>query len=162
MLWQILALTAVAVSCIFALKMGGFDERLTAVVLILAVVASNIVGQGSYANTEIAVLGVDVTLFVVLLLLALRSDRFWPMWAAAFQLVGTMVHIGSMSQTGDFAWAYYVALIFWTYPVVLALMAGTWFEGRSRICPESGWSQVRQIWREKFHSEGPRSRWRSS
>jgi hypothetical protein len=29
-------------------------------------------------------------LFLGLLALALVSDRFWPMWAAAFQLVGTM------------------------------------------------------------------------
>ena len=71
-------------------------------------------------------------MFFGLLVLALRSDRFWPMWAAAFQLVGTMVHLGSMSQTGDFEWAYYVALTFWTFPVFIALMAGTWFEGRNR------------------------------
>jgi hypothetical protein len=55
------------------------------------------------------------------------------MWAAAFQLVGTMVHIASMTETGDFAWAYAVGLIFWSYPVLIALMVGTWMEGRYRL-----------------------------
>lgn len=132
MLWQILGFAALAISCFFALKMGGFDERLAAVVLIVAVVASNVVGEGSYAHTETSVLAVDGLLFMALLVLALRSDRFWPMWAAAFQLIATMVHVGSMTETGDFAWAYYVALIFWTYPVFVALLAGTWLEGRNR------------------------------
>lgn len=132
MLWQILGISALALSCFVALRWGGRDEKIAAFGFMAAVIASNWVTDGSYGHTETGVLIVDVSLFFGLLVLALRSDRFWPMWAAAFQLVGTMVHFASMSQTGDFAWAYYVALIFWTYPVVLALMAGTWFEGRSR------------------------------
>jgi hypothetical protein len=132
MLWQILALSVLAISCGVALRWGGFDERLAAIGLMVAVIVSNIVTDGSYGHTETGVLVVDVSVFFGLLVLALRSDRFWPMWAAAFQLVGTMVHFGSMSQTGDFAWAYFVALIFWTYPVFIALMAGTWLEGRNR------------------------------
>lgn len=132
MFLSVLGLAVLAASCFVALRWGGFDERLAAIGMIVAVVASNIVSDGSYGHTETGVLIVDAALFFGLLLLALRSDRFWPMWAAAFQLIATMVHVGSMTETGDFAWAYYVALIFWTYPVVIALMAGTWFEGRNR------------------------------
>ena len=138
MIWQIFGFAALAASCFCALKLGGFDERLAASVLLVAVVASNTVSDGSYAHTETGVLIVDILLFFSLLVLALRSDRFWPMWAAAFQLVATMVHVGSISQTGDFEWAYYVALTFWTYPVFIALMVGTWLEGRSRRDRGSG------------------------
>ncbi len=132
MFWQVLALVIIGFSCFVALRWGGFDERIAAIGFIIAVIASNSVSDGSYGHTETGVLVVDVSLFFGLLVLALRSDRFWPMWAAAFQLVGTMVHLGSMSQTGNFAWAYYIALIFWTFPVFIALLAGTWFEGRFR------------------------------
>lgn len=132
MLWQLLGYTTLALSCFVAMKWGGRDEKIAAVGFLVAVVATNFASDGSYGHTETGVLVIDVSLFFGLLVLALRSDRFWPMWAAAFQMVGTMVHFASMSQTGDFAWAYYIALIFWTYPVVLALMAGTWLEGRSR------------------------------
>ena len=37
-----------------------------------------------------------------------------------------------MTETGNFAWAYAVGLIFWTYPVLISLMAGTWLEARHR------------------------------
>ncbi|GGE06139.1 hypothetical protein GCM10011529_10660 [Polymorphobacter glacialis] len=131
MLWQLLGFAALAISCGVAMKWGGFDERVAAFGLILAVIASNFVGEGKYLHTENGVLVVDVLLFGGLLLLALKSDRFWPMWAAAFQLVGTMIHFASMSQTGN-GWAYFVALIFWTFPVFIALAVGTWLEGRFR------------------------------
>ena len=54
------------------------------------------------------------------------------MWAAAFQMVAVTVHLASMTETGDYAWAYAVGLIFWSYPVLLALGMGTWLEGRHR------------------------------
>jgi hypothetical protein len=132
MFWSILGLAAAAGSCFAALRWGGSDERIAAVGFIIAVIASNVVSDGSYGHTETGVLVVDVSVFFGLLVLALRSDRFWPMWAAAFQLVATMVHIGSLSQSGNFEWAYYVALTFWSYPVFVALGAGTWLEGRTR------------------------------
>jgi hypothetical protein len=69
---------------------------------------------------------------IVLLALALYSDRFWPMWASAFQLVGTSIHLASLYESGNFAWAYAVGLIFWTYAVFTALALGTWLESRRR------------------------------
>ena len=132
MILQILGFGAFAACSGVALKWGGRDERLTAIGLIVAVVASNLVGTAHYGHTETGILIVDVLVFGGLLALALWSDRYWPMWAAAFQLVATMVHFASMAETGNFAWAYYVALVFWSYPVFIALAGGTWFEGRFR------------------------------
>lgn len=132
MILQMLSTAFLLICCGVALRWGGKDERYAALGVALAVIATNLVSNGSYAHTENGVLIIDVVVFGGLLVLALKSDRFWPMWAAAFQLVGTMVHFASIPQAGDFAWAYYVALIFWTYPVFIALAAGTWLEGRFR------------------------------
>ena len=133
MIYTFLALTAVFGTSAMAWKWGGLDEKLAATGFIIATIASNFANQTQYSHTETGVLAIDVLLLVGLVVLALRSDRFWPMWAAAFQLVGTMVHIASMTETGDFAWAYAVGLIFWSYPVLIALMVGTWLEGRYRL-----------------------------
>ena len=127
------ALGAVAMSAGMAWKWGGLDEKLAAMGFVVATLASNLANTTEYAHTETGVLLIDLALLAGLLVLALRSDRFWPMWAAAFQLVGTMVHIASMTETGDFAWAYAVGLIFWSYPVLIALMVGTWLEARYRL-----------------------------
>lgn len=136
MIEQFLGVTALFGSSAVAWKWGGFDERLAASGFVLATIATNAASNETMAktfvHTETGVLLIDVLLFFGLLALALRSDRFWPMWAAAFQLVGTMFHFARMFEAGDFAWAYYIALIFWTYPVFIALGLGTWFEGRHR------------------------------
>lgn len=132
MFWPLVTFLTIIGCCGVALRWGGRDERIAAVGFLLAVVATNVTTDGAYTHTETGVLVVDVITFFGLLALALRSDRFWPMYAAAFQLVGTTIHFASLSQTGDFSWAYYIALIFWTFPVFIALAAGTWLEGRYR------------------------------
>jgi hypothetical protein len=132
MLFNFIGLMAVATSCGVAIRWGGLDERLASLGFVLATLASQIWTKTNYAHTETIVLMIDAALLVGLVILALRSDRFWPMWAAAFQLVGTTVHFASMTETGDYAWAYAVGLIFWSYPVLIALGVGTWLEGRHR------------------------------
>lgn len=123
-------------SCVAAFRWGGFDERFGAGAIMLATLASNIVPLSvsyvHYSQTDLGFFGIDAALFIGLLILALRSDRFWPLWAAAFQLVAMLVHVGSLFQHGNFAWAYYVALIFWSFPVTISLGAGSWLEGRFR------------------------------
>ncbi len=131
-MYSIVAFSAVSVSAFMAWKWGGLDEKLAALGFILATLASNLANTSQYGRTETGILFIDVALFVGLLIIALRSDRFWPMWAAAFQMVAVTVHIASLAETGSYAWAYAVGLIFWSYPVMIALMAGTWLEGRYR------------------------------
>ncbi|KPF80510.1 hypothetical protein IP88_00030 [alpha proteobacterium AAP81b] len=129
---QYIVLLALLASNVIAWRWGGLDEKLAASGFAVAGLASNLANQSFYVHTETGVLAVDIMLLAGLIALALRSDRFWPMYAAAFQLVAVTVHVASMTEHGNFAWAYAVGLIFWTYPVLIALMAGTWFEGRFR------------------------------
>ena len=131
-MYAIVALSAVSISALMALKWGGRDEKLAALGFVIATLASNLANTSYYGHTETGILVIDVSLFVGLLIIALRSDRFWPMWAAAFQMVAVTVHVASLTETGGFAWAYAVGLLFWTYPVLIALMAGTWLEARLR------------------------------
>lgn len=119
-------------ACFMAWRWGGRDEQLAAFGFAFATLASTLANQHLYASPEVGVLGVDLMVLAGLVVLALKSDRFWPMYAAAFQFVGTVVHVASFTEHGNFAWAYAVGLIFWSYAVMLALMAGTWLEGRTR------------------------------
>lgn len=132
MILQIMGASALITSVGLAWTIGGRDERIAAAGFVLATLVTPVVNRAAYHQTESGVLLVDLMLLAGLIVLALRSDRFWPMWAAAFQLVGTTVHFASMAETGDYAWAYAVGLIFWSYPVMLALGLGTWLEGRHR------------------------------
>ena len=128
----LLSVGALLACAIISITWGGRDERLAAFGFVAAGVASHLANISRYGSTETGVLMIDAALLIGLVYLALRSDRFWPMWAAGFQLVGTTVHFASMAETGNFAKAYANALIFWFYPVVISLMIGTYMEARKR------------------------------
>ena len=131
MFLEILAVVTVVAAALLAFGWGGRDEQLAAIGFLAATLATRMI-HAEYQQMEYGVLAVDFGLLLGLLALALTSDRFWPMYATAFQLVGLLVHIGSFSEDGSFAWAYAVGLIFWSYAVIAALLAGTWLEGRNR------------------------------
>lgn len=129
--WEVIGAATLALAALLAFRHGGRDEQLAAAAFIIATLVSRLF-HVTYAHVELSILAVDGTLLLGLVALALTSDRFWPMYAAAFQLLGTVVHVASMTEAGNYAWAYAVGLIFWSYAVMAALMAGTWVEGRSR------------------------------
>ena len=131
MIIEYLGLATLVVAIVAALCWGGRDERFAAMAFLFAAFLSWLL-DNQYKGTQLDVLAIDFGLLLCLVGLALTSDRFWPMYAAAFQLVGTVVHVASLTETGNFAWAYAVGLIFWSYAVVAALLAGTWMEGRHR------------------------------
>ncbi len=131
-MFQIMGLAALFGSSAMAWRWGGNDEKLASIGFMLATAVTPFVNENKYYHPEVGVLLVDLVLLTGLMVLALRSDRFWPMWAAAFQLVAVTVHVASFTEQGDLAWAYAVGLIFWSYPVMISLMIGTWLEGRFR------------------------------
>ena len=132
MFLEIIAVVTVVAAALLAFGFGGRDEQLAAIGFLAATLATRMI-TAEYQHVEYGVLAVDFGLLLGPLALALTSDRFWPMYATAFQLVGLLVHIGSLTSAGGgMAWAYAVGLIFWSYAVIAALLAGTWLEGRNR------------------------------
>ncbi|MCU0892698.1 MAG: hypothetical protein MUE77_13490 [Sandarakinorhabdus sp.] len=129
--WELIGIATLGLAALLAFRHGGRDEQIAAAAFIIATIVTRLY-HATYAHVELSILAVDGTLLLGLVALALTSDRFWPMYAAAFQLLGTVVHVASMTEAGSYAWAYAVGLIFWSYAVMAALMAGTWVEGRSR------------------------------
>ena len=69
---------------------------------------------------------VDLAVFVGFLWVALRSERFWPLWMAGLQLTAILGHVLKAIDVELFARAYAAALVFWAYPMLLVLAIGTW------------------------------------
>ncbi len=111
----------------FALWRGGWPERTIAVLNVLASLASGVLqNRGDWISPQWADLIVDVTFLLVLLWLALRSDRYWPMWAAAFQLLGVVTYVARMADYRVGALAPFTAGVIWSYLVLGSLAVGTW------------------------------------
>jgi hypothetical protein len=130
MFWILMYLTAVLIASVGAFRWGGKPERVGAASIIAAALGTQAVVLASHgAGSPYAVMAIDTVLLVALFGLALRSDRFWPMWVAAFHLVSMTVHLAKLVDP-SVAWLPYLhANAFWAYPMLVALTIGAWVEG---------------------------------
>lgn len=107
-------------------RRGGWPERAGAAAMIMAAALTAVAqDRPNWLEPQIGILAVDLGLFVALTAIALTSDRWWPLWAAGFQLVGVFIHLATIIDPVVLPHAYYRALSIYTYPVILALAIGT-------------------------------------
>jgi len=122
--WTLLILT-----CGYALYRGGRHERLIAVVCIvgtIATVAVNSPLNKMYVHVEGGALLVDVAVLLAFVVIALLSDRFWPLWVAGLQLTTSAAHFLKAIDPHLVPLAYGAAVRFWSYPILLILAMGVW------------------------------------
>jgi hypothetical protein len=119
--------------CAFAILKGDRTERLGAGLLLVAWAASiNAQLAEGMLNTQYAVLAIDVIVLAILSVLAWRSERSWPMWAAAFQAIGVAVHIARGAGLRISGVPYIAAVNLSAYGVMAALLVGTIIVWRER------------------------------
>lgn len=135
MLGASIFLPLLLLSCGYALWQGNRDARIVAATCVLATLATHLAIaplRERYSSVEEGVLLVDAATLLVFVMVALRSDRFWPLWVAGLQLTTAIghalkgVHIELLPQ------AYGAALRFWSYPILLILVVGT-FRNQRRL-----------------------------
>jgi hypothetical protein len=122
--WTLLSLT-----CGYAFTRGRSDERIIAVVCVVASVLTAFVlspWHSRYAQVESGELLIDVATLGAFVFVALRSHRFWPLWVAGLQLTTSMSHMLKAIDLGLVPQAYAAAEKFWSYPILLILAIGTW------------------------------------
>ena len=116
-------------ACGYAWWKGRSDERIVATVCFVAsfgtfAVLSSL--KTLYSNLEVGVLGVDVLVFAAFTYVALRSDRFWPLWIAGLQLTTATAHFLRVMDPNLVPIAYSAAARMWSYPILIILAVGTW------------------------------------
>jgi hypothetical protein len=86
------------------------------------------VGQwqsAEFQNVEFGVLIVDVLLFISFTVLALRANRFWPLWVSALLGLGVLGHLARWLGADVIPWAYAAILSIWSYPILFIIVIGT-------------------------------------
>ena len=120
----------------YALLKGTNELRIAAAGCVVATVATRLLkapGAEKYSDMEFGVLAVDVSLFGLFLIIALRSQRFWPLWVAGFHLVTVSAHAIKAMKVDLIPTAYALAVQFWSYPVLLCIGIAVWRSQRRRI-----------------------------
>lgn len=116
----------------FALWKGGWSERSVAIGFLAAWLISPLVRLGGWNGPAWTGLTVDGGLLALLLFVALRTRRYWPLFAAAFELLSVLTHIARLVDPGVRAWAYATADAIWTYLLLAVLAVGTLNRWRAR------------------------------
>jgi hypothetical protein len=124
--------------CIYAFWRGRSDERFTAAICVAASLASlAMLGpvRLRYADIEIGVLLIDLATLAAFTYVALKSDRYWPLWISGLQLTTSVGHLLKAIDPSLLPVAYAAALRMWSYPILIILAVGTWRSHR-RTCAE--------------------------
>jgi hypothetical protein len=116
-------------SCSYAWLRGREDERIVAAVCVTASLVSLAVLSSFrtlYSNVELGVLTVDMVTLAAFTYVALRSDRFWPLWVSGLQLTTSVAHFLKLFDPTLLPIAYSAAARMWSYPILIILAVGTW------------------------------------
>lgn len=151
MAWRIMLFNLVQVAaCFYALRRGGAPERWVAFMMAAAAALTAFLPFNpdvTFFSLDEPQLLVDASLLLGLTGLALRADRFWPMWVAALQLIAITVHVVRGLDPTILPIVYNRSIGKLAYPMILLLVVGT-YRHRQRAAAgpgEQDWSPLR--WR---------------
>lgn len=122
-------------STVYAAVVGGPPERIGALVYALTCVITYgllELSQILWQSLEYGVFINDVLLFVFFCLLAVRANRFWPIWVSGLLGLGVLGHLARWAGPEVIPWAYAVILTIWSYPILALIALGT-FNHQQRL-----------------------------
>ena len=114
--------------CLYALLRGGWPERAGALILLagsILTAAAMSPAAGRFATVELGVLAVDLLVLAAFVAVALKSDRYWPLWTSALQFAGVLVHLARLADPEMMRNGYAFLLAVWSYPMLVTIAVGT-------------------------------------
>lgn len=113
----------------YAFARGRIDERWAAAICIAATIGTKLAHSplgDRFSHVEVGVMVVDLLALAGFTAIALRSDRFWPLWVAGLQLTTILAHLFKVADLDLIPKVYAAAARFWVYPIFLIIFIGTW------------------------------------
>lgn len=136
MLHAFLFLAFFLASFIYSIWRGGSPERVAAMLLLAALVASTSAGvfhlPGRFTSVPSTLALTDFLLTIALVILAVKANRLWPIPMAACQLITFLAHVAKLVEPQMFAGGYALLITIWAWPIVGILMFGVYCH-RKRI-----------------------------
>ncbi len=110
---------------VYAAVAGGTTGRIGAALNVGATLATYLVLEvDTWSQTNLPVFMVDIAMLIALVWLALKSEAYWPIWAAGFHLITVLGHAATMISP-DFRWPlYYYFHGMWAIFVQMAMVWG--------------------------------------
>jgi len=119
--------------CGYALWQGRGPERLGGAALLADWLATPLLLKlGDPHHMQAAVFAADSAVAALLLSLAIFKNRFWPLWASAFQILELLMHLARLLDHQVGPRSYFIGMEISSYLILVALAVGTWLEGGDR------------------------------
>jgi hypothetical protein len=138
---HVLIYAALLVGCLLvSFWRGGGPERIGALNMAIGSVLTVLVNSPlstRYSSIEVRIFLVDVAVLLVFLALALRSDRYWPLWTTAMQLLVVLAHLARLADPTMLRNGYGAVMAMWSYPQLIIISAAAWQHrrGERRTAP---------------------------
>jgi hypothetical protein len=104
---------------------GDAEERIIASVLVIAAAGSSLTRDHNWLGVQWGLLATDLPVLAIMVWIALRTRRWWPLFAAAFEFLAILTHTASMIDRSLGNWAYVTAGVIWSYGMLLSVFVGT-------------------------------------
>lgn len=132
MWWPLANNLLVLLCCTYAWFAGGRPEKIGALAILLGSILTFLAMRilSGAAAVNFGVLMIDVILLACFVGIALRTNRYWALWASGFHLVAVTTHAAMSVDAGAAPIAYAHSMGLWGYLVFIALAVGTRFEVR--------------------------------
>ena len=106
---------------------GGRTGRAGAAIFIVATLLSAAAAEmnPSWATTSYGLFAVNGGCLLARIVLALNSNRYWPIWAMGFQTVAVATHMATLWIPGFVPKSYQALLSFWAIPILWVMVMGT-------------------------------------
>ena len=117
----------------FAFLKGDDPERIAAGGYVLSWFASLLIqSDGSVRGTQWGLMAIDAVMLAVFIALAWKSERAWPVWAAAFQSLTVMSHILTLVDIRPPVSAFYAVINLASIGILCTIAVGTFWAWQDR------------------------------
>lgn len=138
-------LALLVLCCSYALWRGGAPERWGVAILLASIALSGVIPRSGlrFGQIEVGFMIGDLAMFIAISVLAVRAQRYWPMYMAAILLDTLITHLLMLSPH-VMPWSYSAMLAGWNLVNPPLLAGGTWHHRRrlAQHGSDPAWSPV--------------------
>ena len=127
---QVISTVSLVLVCAYAVWRGGRPERWAAALVFIDWFATPLLqNQRDLGHIQIAIFVLDGAFTAAIFGIAITSNRFWPLWMAAFLLLELVMHVAMLVDHRVRGRAYFIGMEIFSYFSLLALAIGARIEG---------------------------------